>query len=398
LVVDVAIDPKVERLRQQVPAVLGTGYLNAGTNGPLPTVAREALEDAFRRELDVGRIVPGIYEGNFKRNREVAATAAGMFGADPEEIALSHSSSEGLSAVLMGFRWRPGDEIVTTRLEHPGLLNPLALLAHRFGVVTRLADIGCGEGDVVGAIAAAIGPRTRMIALSHLMWSTGAVVPLREIADLARERHLFVLVDGAQSAGQIPIDLHALGVDAYAMPGQKWLCGPEGTGFLFVRRDRFADVAPTFLRYGSFDPTGYVLPNPTAARFEIGEFFGPAIEAQHAALRWLRDEVGPEWAYARIADLGRRCHAGLSAIPNLTVLTPVDRMAGLVNVSLSAMRPQELAAELFARNLTIRYVDVPPCPVTARIATGWWNTEEEVDRLVAAIAEILDAATGAGEG
>ena len=398
MVVEVAIDPKVERLRQQVPAVLGTGYLNAGTNGPLPLVARDAMAEAFGRELEIGRIVPGVYEGGFARNRAVAATAAGMFGADPDEIALSHSTGEGMSAVLMGLRWEAGDEVVTTNLEHPCLLNPLALLAHRFGVVTRMADVGTGGGDVVGAIAAAIGPRTRMIALSHVMWSTGAVVPLAEIAALARERRLFLLVDGAQSAGQIPIDLHRLGVDAYAMPGQKWLCGPEATGFLYVRRDRFADVAPTFLRYATFDTSGYLIPNPTAARYEIGEFFGPAIETQQAALTWLRDEVGLDWAYARIAELGRRCHAGLSRGPHLTVLTPPDRMAGLVNLSTPLMRPQELVAALFARGLTIRYVDTRPCPVTARVATGWWNTEEEIDRLVAAVGEILDDAARAGEG
>ncbi|MBA3416282.1 MAG: aminotransferase class V-fold PLP-dependent enzyme [Chloroflexia bacterium] len=397
-VVDVAIDPKVERLRQQVPAVLGMGYLNAGTNGPLPLVARDAMAAAFDKELEIGRIVPGVYEGNFARNRAVAATAAGMFGADPDEIALSHSTGEGMGTVLMGLLWAAGDEVVTTNLEHPCLLNPLALLAHRFGVVTRVVDVGVGAGDVVGALAAAVGPRTRLLALSHLMWSTGTVIPLKEIAGLARERGLFLLVDGAQSAGQIPIDLHDLGVDAYAMPGQKWLCGPEATGFLYVRRDRFADVAPTILRYATYDTSGYLMPHATAARFEIGEFFGPAIAAQQAALNWLRDEVGLAWAYARIAELGRRCHAGLSGIPQLTVLTPPDRMAGLVNLSTPLMRPQELAAALFERGLTIRYVDIKPCPVTARVATGWWNTEEEIDRLVSATAEILDEAARVGEG
>lgn len=392
MAVDVSVDPKVERLRQEVPAVLGTGYLNAGTNGPLPMVAQTAMVDAFQRELEVGRIVPGIYEGNFGRNREVAATVAGMFGADADEMALSHSTGEGLSTVLMGLRWNAGDEVVATNLEHPCLLNPLALLAHRFGVVTRLADIGMGGGDIVGTLATAIGPKTRMIALSHLMWSTGAVLPLREIAALARERGVFLLVDGAQSAGQIPLDLHDLGVDAYAMPGQKWLCGPEASGFLYVRRERFADVAPTFLRYASFDTSGYLMPNATAARYEIGEFFGPAMEAQLAALRWLRDEVGLDWAYGRIAELGQRCHAGLSRIEQLSVVTPVDRMAGLINVTTPLMRPQELAAALFERGLTIRYVDVKPCPVTARIATGWWNTEEEVDRLVGNVAEIVETA------
>ncbi len=389
MAVEVAIDPKLARLREQIPAVETTGYLNAGTNGPLPTVAIEAMREAADREYRVGRIVPGVYEGNFKRNRDVAAAAAGIFGADPDEIALSHSTTEGISTALMGLRWERGDEVVTTNLEHPGLVNPLALLNHRFGVVSRYADIGNGGGDVIAALERQVTRRTRAIAISHVQWSTGAVMPLADIAAFAREQDLLTIVDGAQSAGQVPIDLHGMGVDAYAMAGQKWLCGPESTGFLYVRRDRFADIAPTYIRYARFDTSGYLIPSEGAARYEIGEFFGPAIEAQYAALRWLRDEVGLDWAYRRTAELGQRCRAGLAAIPGVEVLTPPDRMAGLVNFQVDGISPQEIAANLFERGLTIRYVDVRPCPVTARVANAWWNTDEEIDRLVAAVAAVV---------
>ncbi|MCC6313495.1 MAG: aminotransferase class V-fold PLP-dependent enzyme [Thermomicrobiales bacterium] len=385
----VATERDLARLRADLPAVGTTGYFNAGTNGPLPRAAQEALVTAATTELEIGRIVPGVYERNHRRNRDVAATIGGMFGANPDEIALTHSTGEGLNAALMGLSWEPGDEVVTTNLEHPGLFLPLALLAHRSGVRTRVADIKNGEGDVVAALEAQLTAATRVIAISHLMWSSGAVMPLRQIADLARECEALVIVDAAQAAGQIPVDLHALGVDAYAAPGQKWLCGPEATGFLYVRRDRFADIAPTYIRYGSFDPSGYLIPNPTAARYEIGEFYGPAVEAHHATLRWLRDVVGLDWAYSRIAELGQRFRAGIAALPDVTVLTPADRMAGLINFTTPAMRPQELTAKLYERGQTIRYVDTRPCPVSVRVSTGWWNTEEEVDRLVADIADVL---------
>ena len=165
---------------------------------------------------------------NRERNRRFAAMAAAIFGADADEIALTHSATEGLGTALMGMTWSPGDEIVTTFEEHPGLLLPLALLARRFGVVTRYADIGDGASGVVEALASRITSRTRVIAVSHVLWSTGAVLPLREISELARQHELMVVVDGAQSAGQVPVDLHAMGIDAYAMAGQKWLCGPGG--------------------------------------------------------------------------------------------------------------------------------------------------------------------------
>ena len=180
----------------------------------------------------MGGSFQGTYVENRERNRRFAAMAATIFGADADEIALTHSATEGLGTALMGMTWSPGDEIITTFQEHPGLMLPLALLARRFGVVTRYADIGDGASGVVEALASRITSRTRVIAVSHVLWSTGAVLPLREISALARQHELMVVVDGAQSAGQVPVDLHAMGIDAYAMAGQKWLCGPEATGLL----------------------------------------------------------------------------------------------------------------------------------------------------------------------
>src|SRR5918992_5302774 len=168
-----AADAKVDALRAQLPAVQTTGYFNTGSNGPIPIVAHEAADATARRELHQGRIVPGTYLENRERNRRFAAMAAAVFGADRDEIALTHSATEGLGTALMGMSWSPGDEIVTTFEEHPGLLLPLALLARRFGVVTRFADIGDGASAVVEALASRITSRTRVIALSHVLWSTG---------------------------------------------------------------------------------------------------------------------------------------------------------------------------------------------------------------------------------
>lgn len=381
-------DTRVDTLRAQLPAVLTTGYFNSGSNGPIPRIAYEAAEEVMRRELDEGRILPGTYLSNRDRNRSVAALAAGMFGADPDEIALTHSASEGINAALMGMTWDAGDEVVATTEEHPGLLLPLALLAHRYGVVTRYAQIGNDIDGVVDALAQQITSRTRVIALSHVLWSTGAVLPLREIANLARDNELIVVVDGAQSAGQVPTDLHASGVDAYAMAGQKWLCGPEATGLLYVRRDRFADIAPTYADYGQFEASGYFLPAAGAMRYEIGEFYSPAIAAQAAVLTWLRDDVGLDWAYDRIAALGADFRDRLMRIDGVSVVTPAAAMGGLVNFSVAGLSPQIVTDRLYERGYTIRYVDYKPCTISARASVGWWNTEEEVAGLAAAIADL----------
>lgn len=388
MVAEIAADTKVEALRAQLPAVRTTGYFNTGSNGPIPIAAYEAADAVARRELERGRIIPGTYEGNSVRNREVAAFAASVFNADPDEIALTHSTCEGLNTALMGISWNQGDEVVTTVEEHPGLLKPLALLGHRHGVVTRFARIGDGSGDVVGAIAEQVTSATRVIALSHVLWSTGAVLPLRQIVDFAHENELMVIVDGAQSGGQVPVDCHALGIDAYAMAGQKWLCGPEATGLLYVRKDRFPDILPTYVRYGQSDIGGFYLPPAGASRYEIGEFYSPAIAAQEASLRWLRDEVGFDWAFNRINTLAAEFRDRLTRIPGVTTITPASVMAGLVNFTVDGLRCQDVAARLYDRGYIIRYVEYGQCTTSARASVGWWNTEEEVAGLASAIADL----------
>src|SRR5262245_50604091 len=205
------------------------------------------MVEAAQAELERGRIGPGVYEGLTAGWKQLRAQIADVFGADADEIALMRSTTEGLNVALFGLTWNRGDEVITANLEHGGLFSPLGLLAHRHGVVIRTVDIGNGEGDVVSQLLSAVTPRTRVIAISHLQWSSGAVMPLKDLATEARRRGILTIIDAAQSAGQIPVNLHDLGVDAYALSGQKWLCGPGGSGALYVRRDALSLIQPTYI-------------------------------------------------------------------------------------------------------------------------------------------------------
>lgn len=385
---------KLDALRAQMPALQATGYFNAGTFGPMPNVGIEAAQALLQSDLELGRITPGGYERAGERNRSVLEIAAGMFGADAREFALTHSAGEGLNIALMGIDWSAGDEVITTAEEHPGLLNPLALLSRRAGVINRVVPASSDTSEFLDSIESKITASTRVIALSHVLWSTGTVVPLREICELARQHELMVIVDAAQSAGQVPLNLHDIGVDAYAMAGQKWLCGPEGTGLLYVRYDRFADISPTYARYGQADMSGFFMPPATAHRYESGEFTGPVIAAQAATLTWLRDEVGMDWAYARIAEMGALFRNLLSGIAGVQVVTPANAMAGMVNFNVADMHPRQVADMLYDRGYTIRYVEYAPCVVSARASVSWWNSEAEVRGLADAVAEIAANAGG----
>lgn len=387
----VDVHSKLAKIRASLPAVAQKAYFNAGTNGPMSIVSYEALVETAKAELERGRISPGQYEAMFADLKNLRDLIGLIVGADADEIALTRSTTEGINIALFGLTWNRGDEVITTNLEHGGLYSPLGLLAHRHGVGIRTVNIGNGEGDPSPRLLDAITPRTRAIAISHLYWSTGSILPLRNLAREARRRGVVTIVDGAQSGGQIPLDMHELEVDAYTISGQKWLGGPGGTGALYVRRGSLSSFQPTYLRYGNFDPNGFVVPPPGARRFEMGETYNPAMRAFAAGLSWFVDDVGLDWAYDRIAMLGRRCWEGLRDTPGVTVVTPGgpdDQMAGIVCFTIDGWACKAVPEALWEQGFIIRHVEQPPCPVTVRISNGWWNTEDEVDAIVAAIAAL----------
>ncbi|MBX5465479.1 MAG: aminotransferase class V-fold PLP-dependent enzyme [Clostridia bacterium] len=384
----------LEAVRRELPAVQRYVYLNTGTAGPLPRRAAAALEEALARELEEGRAWPDLWPEAERRRELLRQRVASLIGARPDEVALTHHTSEGLNIVLWGIDWRPGDEVVTTDAEHEGGLVPLYLLHRRRGVGLRFAHLGDGsEEAALEAVRRALTPSTRLLLLSHVSYSTGARLPLAEMAALARERGVQVLVDGAQSVGALPVDVAALGVDYYALPGQKWLLGPEGTGALYVRADRLEELQPTFAawasaRHGSVDPRapGFE-PAPGARRFEVGTVFDPGLEAWRASLEWL-DSLGWPAVFERVGRLARYARERLGGLPGLRVTTP-GNAAGLLHFRLEGREPAGVVAELRRSGFMLR---ATPHPEQLRISTAFFNTEEEIDRLARALEELPPSA------
>jgi L-cysteine/cystine lyase len=175
-------------------------------------------------------------------------------------------------------------------------------------------------------------------------------------------------------------------VDFYAVTGQKWLCGPEGTGTLYVRQAALDRMTPTIVGYFTAkDSTseGYYLPHPGARRLEVGSRYLPPVVGQVNALARWREEIGPDRAYARIQSLAARLMAGLSAVPGVDVITPPHAHAGLVSIRVDGMAPESLASRL-NKDHSILCRSIPWTP-WVRFSTGWYNTEEEIDRTVAAV-------------
>ncbi len=284
----------LDRIRQQMPATTSHIYLNAGTFGPLPDCVTQAMQECIQNDWQNGRLGVAAFEAIGTIYSNARSSMARLVNADVEEIALTDNTGEGLNIISFGINWHEGDEVITTNHEHISLLAPLYQLRDRYGIVIRFADIGpSAEFPVLKAIADLVTPRTRLISISHVTWTTGAVLNISEVAYMGREWGIPVLIDGAQSAGAIPIDVKALGVDFYAIPMQKWLCGPDGTGALYVRKNMLKLVSPTYVGYWSIkheEGLEWELLE-SAQRFEVGGRQTAAIAGQAAVLNWLEQTV-----------------------------------------------------------------------------------------------------------
>jgi len=379
---------KLEAIRAELPAVSAASFLNTGAFGPMARRTQAAMDEEARLDLERGRAGQATYDRMRQTRERARAAFARVLGCEPSELALTHSTTEGINIAVAGLDWQPGDRLVTALAEHPAELNPASMLRVRRGVELVGTDIGLPGVDHVAALEAALEGGARAVLLSHVCWTTGIVMPVRQLADAAHRAGAVLIIDGAQGAGQVPVDVKAMGVDAYAASGQKWLCGPSGTGALYVSPECMDDVGITFAGYAagtaSRDLSAFEM-NTDAHRYEAITLHSPSVAALLAGLEWIQDEVGLAWAHERIAALGRRCHDALAALPNVTTLCPPEEIAGLVSFRVDGMPPPEVTAALEARSIFIRHVEYPSAN---RISTGFYNSEEEIDATVAAIGEL----------
>lgn len=375
---------KVARVRAALPVTARYIYMNTGTNGPVPARSHQAMAARMERELTEGRILLSALPDLLTIWKATRAAVAELIGCDAEEVALTHSTTEGVNTALMGMQWRPGDEIITASTEHAGGLYPVYQIHQRYGATVRMTDIGKVGVDPVAALKSALSPRTRAVVLSHVSWSTGMTLPLCELVDLTHDASALFICDAAQSCGMLPSNVRELDVDVYALSGQKWLCGPDGTGAVYIRPDRLGDIPPPFMGYftirsGMSDLTGAYVPAEGGVRYEAITLNPVSAIGLTESLRWLADEVRWPWAFARSARLARLCHDQLSAVPGVTVHTPREAMASLVHFTVAGVSSSEVAKRLAAENILIRALPDPP---VARVSIGFYNTEEEISRLV----------------
>ena len=351
-------------LRSEFPVLERVAYLNAGTDGPLPAAAVRAAREELEDELGSGR-ASAHFERRFELQGELRDGYARVLGCDVADVALTTSTSEGVGAVMAGLKLGPGDEIVSSDQEHPGVIGPLKAARDR-GVEVRLVPFA--------ELANAVRSSTTLVACSHVGWISGELAPAA-LADV----DVPVLLDGAQGSGAVPLDVASLGCAAYAAAGQKWLCGADGTGMLYVApqwRERIQPVSPSYV---CFEDTTHGLDSPykdDARRYDTPSLSREAVALSLAALQTL-ERHGYDAVLRRGRELAAELAGRLAAAGRTVAPRGDSTLVAWEDPDPETMRDRLGAAGVVVRNL-------PGRPLL-RASVGAWNDETDLDRLLAVL-------------
>jgi L-cysteine/cystine lyase len=358
-------------VRARFPVLERYAYLNAGTFGPLARATIEAGETLRAWEAVNGRGGKQYFEAMLARRDRVRELLADQIRVPAGNVVLTDSTTQGVHIALTGLALGAGDEVVTTDAEHFGLTGPLIAT----GATLRVARVrGACAADVFDLVRAQVTPRTRLIATSAVSWLDGTVFPWHALREATQ---VPVLVDGAQGAGAIDVD--ATGADFYTVSAQKWLCGPDATGALYVAEPD--ELTPRLVAYPgaeSYDIAAATW-QPKAGALRFDPTFTPAssLAALEAALTDL-----PDGRFERARALTERCR-------ELLLEQGYDVVTEPGQGTLVSFRwpgdTAEASAQLYARGVILREL---PGTGTLRVSVGWWNDGSDLERLVEGLAAL----------
>ncbi|ADB32618.1 aminotransferase class V [Kribbella flavida DSM 17836] len=388
----------LEALRADTPGTAQVVHFNNAGCGLLATPVLNAVLQHLELEAQIGG-----YEAAAARTDQVRSfytELAELLNCAPGNVAFAGSATHAYATALSAIPFERGDVILATRNDF--ISNQLAFLSlrRRFGVeIVHAPDLPEGGVDVEAMAALMRSRRPRLVAATHIPTNSGLVQPIEQIGRHCRELELLYLVDACQSVGQLPLDVARIGCDFLTGTCRKFLRGPRATGFLFVSdRVLAAGYEPLFIdMHGArWTTPGNYTPSPTASRFEEWEFPYAAVIGSAEAVRYAR-RVGLDPISRRTPDLAARLRNQLDALPGVRALDRGRRLGALVTVAVEGRQPQEFKAALDARRinsaLSFREFaqydfgdkDVDWC---VRLSPHYYNTEDEVEQVVAAFREL----------
>lgn len=363
-------------------------FFNTGTLGAMPRRVFDRVVDHLR--LCAEKIAEWDYYGadwisGYQSWDEIRAKVAGLLNSEIREVALTENATAGMNYISNGLDLQPGDEVLGTDQEHPGGECGWKLKAKRCGLVYRQLALGKpiqSPGEVIETLTRAIGPRTRVIAIPHIVTGSGAVLPVKEICAEAARCGVFTVIDGAQTAGQIKIDVRELGCDAYYGSLHKWLCAPAGNGFLYLKKEKTPRVWTTLAstQWDNHEDDGFRLSQRGTGNLSLLVGLDEALDFHF--------ELGPERVYNRIKSLGDYLRMRLKEIPGIKIFTPLEpsMTAGITVYNIEGLTGDFIQDELWRRGrLRPRSMgDI----YGVRQSTHIYNSFEEIDRTISILKEL----------
>ena len=376
--------------RAQLPALANKTYFNYGGQGPLPTPALQAITGAWEQIQELGPFTGAVWPFVEQTTGRLRQHLTRWFGVPPHRLAFTENVTSGCVLPLWGLPWHPGDELLIGDCEHPGVVAACRELARRQGLqlaTLPVADLRGTPSDtearVLERIQQRLTPATRLVVLSHLLWNTGQLMPITAVArQLAgHSRHPWLLVDGAQSLGCIPVEQAADAADIYACTGHKWCCGPEGLGAVALSERVLEQAQPTLIGWRSLrsEASGSSSFHSDSRRFEVATSCVPLYAGLEQSLQLLEAEGSAETRLASIQRRSQRLWQGLQALPRARPLLEVAPPAGLVSFALEGEIPEATVNRLGQQAIWVRSLDEPHC---LRACTHITSTDAEIDLLL----------------
>ena len=390
-------------MRELCPALLNKTYFNYGGQGPLPTPSLEAIQASWRRIQELGPFTTDVWPFIGAEVSSTRRRLAQLCGVAPHRLALSENVTSGCVLPLWGLPFAAGDRLLISDCEHPGVVAACVELARREGLEIDTLPVQQLRGDqpstdagVMDALEQSLTPRTRLVVLSHLLWNTGQIMPITAVAErlALHPQSPYLLVDAAQSFGQIPVQQAAAAADIYAFTGHKWACGPEGLGGVALSERVLEQGQPTVIGWRSLrDESKADLSSSDpfhhdSRRFEVATSCVPLMAGLRCSLDLLEQEGSSEARLGRILQLSRDLWGTLEQLPGVSPLLEVPPASGLVSFQLSkGPACGEVVKQLGSQGLWIRDLADPAC---LRACTHVTTGGKEIETLVEAIGTFLD--------
>lgn len=374
-----------QSVREQFPLNPSLIYLNNGTMGPSPYKVLDAVKKVM---TDTDENL--TYSGWETASKKIAS----FVGAAENEIALTHNVTEGINIYAWGLPLKKGDEVILTTHEHVGNALPWLNRQKLQGIVLKTFSPAHTAAETLNRIDALITRKTKVIAIPHIPCTQGQIFPIKEICALGKSKGLFVVVDGAHGPGMLPLDLHEIGCDAYASCFHKWMLGPKGTGFLYVRKDFQQTLQTYFVGGGSDNAQWNMAVNPVvmgdyadgAHRYYGGTQNLALYKGVEAAIDFV-SEIGISNIYKRIQYLGKYTQDALLTLDDkIELLTPTEEQS---RCAVNAFRIRGVHFETFYKKALEHHIRIRMVPENGlnclRVSTHIYNNIGEIDRLIALI-------------